>query len=345
MTSPDVRLKIDGREFGGWKRISIRRGLEQLAATFELTVTERWAGQDVVRPIVPGVTCTLLVNGSPIINGYVDDIGIDYDDKSHGVIVSGRDKTGDLIDCSAPSTQFSGRTIAEVATDLCKPFGVGVKVATDIGGPFSRLKNNEGDSVFETLEPAARVRAILLLSDGLGNLVLARAGTQRIKEVLELGRNVLRASGSSSHRDRFSRYQVKGQMAGTDEWNAEDAAHPFGTATDNAIKRHRPLTVLAEEQVDETSAKERAEWERNVRYGRSRRISYTVKGWHHSGDLWQPGFMVPVRDKFLGVSDDRLISGVDLLLDDKGFNTKLDLLPRQSFERMELPEPGEDEAW
>lgn len=345
MNSPDVRLKIDGREFGGWKRITIRRGLEQLAATFELSVTERWAGQDVVRPIAPGSACTVLVSGTPVIIGYVDDVGIDYGDKSHTVTVSGRDKTGDLIDCSAPSTQFSGRTLAQVATDLCKPFGVGVKVATDIGGEFSRLKNNEGDSIFDTLEPAARIRAVLLLSDGLGNLVLSRTGTQRISDALELGRNVFKANGNFSHRDRFSSYQVKGQMAGTDEWNTEDAAHPLGTASDKAIKRHRPLTLLAEEQVDESSAKERAQWERNVRYGRSRRITYTVKGWHHSRGLWQPGFMVPVKDSFLGVNDDRLISGVSLTLDEGGFNSRLDVLPREAFERIELPEPGENEAW
>ena len=111
------------------------------------------------------------------------------------------------------------------------------------------------------------------------------------------------------------------------------------------VTRHRPLTVLAEEQIDQVSAQERAQWERNVRYGRSRRISYTVKGWYHSGGLWQPGYLVPVRDKYLGVNGDRLISGVNLLLDESGFSTKLDLLPRQAFERFELPEPGEDETW
>ncbi len=345
MSNPDMRLKVDGTIYGGWKQITVRRSLEQLAASFELVVSERWAGQDTVRPIRPGAACTLLVNNSPVIVGYVDDVNIEYGDKQHQVAVSGYDKTGDLVGCSAPSTQFSGRTLAQVATDLCKPFGIGVKVNTDIGGQFSRLKNNEGDSVFETLESAARIRAVLLLSDGLGNLVLSRAGTQRISEALELGKNIYRASGKNSHRDRFSRYEVKGQMAGSDEWYAEDAAHPLGTSVDKAISRHRPLTVLAEEQVDKSSAQKRAEWERNVRYGRSRRVTYTVKSWFHSSGLWQPGFMVPVRDSYLGINGDRLIAGVDLVLDDEGFSARLDILPRQAFELIELPEPGEDETW
>ena len=345
MSNPDVRLQVGGTIYGGWQRISIRRGMEQLAATFELGVTERWAGQDTVRPITPGAACEVLVDGAAVIKGYVDDVAVEYDEQTHDVSVSGRDRTGDLIDCSAPSTQFSGRTLAQVAAELCAPFGIGVKTATATGGQFSRLKNNEGDTVFETLEAAARVRAVLLLSDGLGNLVLTRTGTERVGTVLELGVNVLRCSGQFSHRDRFSRYQVKGQQSGSDDWYGEDAAHPLGTATDGEIARHRPLTVLAEENIDTAAASERAQWERNVRYGRSRRIGYTVAGWSHSGGLWRPNALVTVRDPFLSVSAERLITGVELTLDGNGFSTRLELMPSQAFDRVELPEPGEDSSW
>ncbi len=55
--------------------------------------------------------------------------------------------------------------------------------------------------------------------------------------------------------------------------------------------------------------------------------------------------MVPVRDSYLGINGDRLIAGVDLVLDDEGFSARLDILPRQAFELIELPEPGEDETW
>jgi prophage tail gpP-like protein len=186
---------------------------------------------------------------------------------------------------------------------------------------------------------------VLLLSDGLGNLVMTRASTSRITTVLELGTNIFRANGTASHRDRFSQYQVKGQQSGSDDWYGEDAAHPLGSATDGDITRHRPLTVLAEEQIDSASAKERAEWERNVRYGRSRRISYTVHGWYHADGLWQPNVLVDVRDPFLSLTGTRLVAGVGLTLDEDGFTTTLELLPRQAFDRIELPEPGEDATW
>ena len=51
---PEVILTVGGRQYGGWKSVDIRRGIEQIAGSFELSVTERWAGQDQMRPIRQG---------------------------------------------------------------------------------------------------------------------------------------------------------------------------------------------------------------------------------------------------------------------------------------------------
>lgn len=341
MSNPDVRLMVDGSLYGGWREISIRRSMEYLCAAFDLTLTDRWAGTSTARPIRPGAACTVLVNGTPIIAGYVDDANPRYTDRRHGITVSGRDLTGDLLDCSAPSTQFSGRTLAQVATALCKPYGIAVQARTDVGAAFTTFKNNEGDTVYETLEQAARIRAVLLLSDGLGNLILDRAGTDRLSTVLATGRNILECEARYTHRDRYSRYTVKGQTAGTDDWYGEDAAQPMATASDPAITRYRPLTVLAEDPVDKAAAAKRAEWERNVRYGRSRRLNYTVPGWSHAAGLWEPNHLVRVRDAYLGLDGYRLIASVNLTLNRDGFRAVLGLVPRETFELIALPEPEE----
>lgn len=176
MARPDVRLEIAGQLYGGWTSITIHRGLDQVAGSFDLTVTERWPGSDIPKPVKPGQACRVLVDGAPVVTGYVDDVRPSYDDKSHTVSVSGRDKTADLVDCSAPSTQWAGRSLPQIAAELCRPFGISVRTECDCSAPFQRLKNNEGDSVFQTLEAAARVRAVMLVTDGSGALVLTRAG-------------------------------------------------------------------------------------------------------------------------------------------------------------------------
>lgn len=344
MPNHEVRLKVDGMLYGGWTSITITRSMEQVAGSFELAVSERWAGQDVVRPIRPGMTCSVLVDGAPVITGHVDDVSVDYDARSHTVTVSGRDATGDMVDCSAPSIQFSGRTLPGVARELCAPYGIGVKVEASCAAEFQRLKNNEGDSVYETLEAAARVRAVLLLSDGLGNLVLSRVSSSRVPTPLVLGSNILSCSARFSGRDRYSIYTVKGQSSGSDDWYGESAAQPAGQARDKGVGRHRPLTVLAEEQIDPAAAAERAQWERNVRYGRGRTMTITVRGWSHAGGLWTPNRLVTVRDAFIGVDQTLLISGVTLSLSDQGELAELTVCPPEAFALLALPEPDEDEG-
>jgi prophage tail gpP-like protein len=161
---------------------------------------------------------------------------------------------------------------------------------------------------------------------------------------LVLGKNVLKASGRFSWRDRYSTYTVKGQTNGTDDWFGEQAAQPVGTATDTAITRHRPLTLLAEEQADTATAQTRAEWERNVRSGRSRSVTYTVQGWTHSGGLWQLNRIVTVQDDYLGISQDLLLSGVTFRLGEGGTLADLTVCPPETFSRTPMPEPENEEG-
>lgn len=130
-----VELRVNGAFYGGWKTIRIERGIEQIAGTFELSVTDRWAEQSAVRQINPGQPCEVRIDEAVVITGYVDTVAPQYDKQQHTITVSGRDKTGDLVDCSAihKSGQWSGRKLDQIAADLCQPFGITVFRNTDVG--------------------------------------------------------------------------------------------------------------------------------------------------------------------------------------------------------------------
>jgi prophage tail gpP-like protein len=342
---PDVRLKVDGRLYGGWQDIRIQRSIEQIAGQFQLSITERWSGQDTPRPIRPGAACEVLIDGAQAITGYVDDVNISYDASSHAVSVSGRDASGDLVDCSTPiGSGLIGQTLLSAAQRLCAPFCISVTADVDVGGPFSQLLPNPGDSVFTTLDSGARVRAVLLIPDGNGNLLITRASNERIPAMLLLGENVLSASASFSHKDRFRDYTVVGQQAAKEaELFGPSAFHLVGTATDELIDRYRPLIVSSGDLSGNADATQRADWERNVRFGRSQPLQYTVQGWHYEpGKLWPINRLVSVRDEFLGIDADRLITGVLYTLDDNGFRTELTLMPREAFDLIPLPEKGDN---
>ena len=227
---------------------------------------------------------------------------------------------------------------------MCAPFGISVSTETDTGAPFRRFRIEEGESVFEALDRACRFRAVLLLSDGRGGLILGSRLRMRGRSAtrLERGVNILAASGTASWLGRFSEYTLLGQQAGNDDLSAEEVAHVEATARDIGVSRHRPLTIIGEQSQDPDEAKARIDWEANVRAARARSAAITVQGWREvpDGALWAPGVLVPVSDDWLGIDQELLVSRVSQSLSSAGTVTQLDLVPRDAFAQRAEPEPS-----
>ncbi|MEF3074133.1 contractile injection system protein, VgrG/Pvc8 family [Methylobacter sp. Wu1] len=333
-----VQLTVNGKIYAGWEAVRIERGIEQLAGTFELTVSDRWADIEPAKRIPRGAACTVALGGRTVITGFVDTVATRFDAQSHTVTVQGRDKSADLVDCSAihKSGQWSGKKLEQIAADLLAPFGIGLKAQTDTGAPFAVFSLQEGESVFETLERAARMRAVLLMSDGLGHLVITRAGTNRAPAPLVEGQNIYKAEGEFDQKDRYSDYIVKGQKTGDDHQFGEPVAQQSARIQDASIARYRPLIVLAEDQDATATLAQRAEWERNVRAGRSTRAGVTVLGWDVDGTLWEPNTLTRLQSPLLGADLDLLISALTYVQDESGTLTELQLAPPQAFDLIPL---------
>lgn len=332
-----VEIKVGSAIYGGWKSCRIERGIEQIAGSFELGVSERWPGQDSPRQIRRGQACQVLADGDTVITGWVDDTFPAYTEQTHDFRVSGRDSTGDLVDCSAihKTGQWAKARLDQIVRDICKPFNIPIKVDAEIGKAFG-WSIQEGETAFECIERACRMCAVLPVSDGKGGLVLTRAATGKPVAELVEGKNILLASAEFGTKERHSLYIVKGQDRGSDDNQntPETHAQVKGEATDSAITRYRPLIVLAESHGPHATYKQRAEWERNVRRGRSSRVNVTVQGWRNvSGQIWQPNTMVHLTSPWLGVDDDLLIVSVAFSLDDQsGTRTELRLASREAFD-------------
>lgn len=341
-----VELYVNGMTYGGWKRARVQRGIEQIAGQFELAVSERWPGQPRRWKVHVGDPCEVRVDGETVITGFVDDVGMNYDASAHEVSFRGRDATGLLVDCSAPTKQWLvGLTLEQIAKEVCKPYGVGVVVNTDIRGAFEpRTGNHEGESVFELLTGYAKRKGVLLVSDGKGNLVITRAGAERVPTELVSGRNILRAELQASILEWYRTYKVKAPDGDGSEYGS-----PMATATDsNNPRPERNLTVVTSEFGDLASLKKRADWEAHARAAQAFRMTVTVQGWKHAGGVWTPNTRVTVRDEVLGVgtggedavAGDLLIAGVTLMLDEQGTRTELVLAIPQAFDLLPIPKDG-----
>ena len=342
MSEAPIALVIEGARYGGWKTVSVVRSIESISGEFELTVSERYPSQIEQRRIRLGDECEIELEGEIVLTGYVDRVSPSHDAQSHGIGISGRDKTGDLVDCSAVHKpgEGGGLSLETIAAVLCEPFGIEVRADVSTGKTFERFRLQESETVFAAIERMARHRAVLAISDGLGGLVFTRAGEGTPATTpLVLGQNILAGSGTYSDRDRYNVYTVKGQRFGTDEVNSEAAASPVGRATDPQIKRFRPLTMIAEAQGDGLSLTDRARWEANRRAAIAQRPVVVVQGWSGSdGVLWRPNTIARVVDDWLEIDREMLITTVTYRDDENGIRCEIALARPEAFDLVALPE-------
>lgn len=345
----EFALLVGGKRYTGWKSISITDSLEQLAATFVFDYADRWSYQARPWPISAGAQCTVLYGGERVIVGWVDDAPSSYDATDYSQSVAGRSRTGDLVDCSAVHPgEWVEQRLDQIARDLCKPFGIDVSVACDLGAAFPKFGLEQGETVHEALERAARMRGVRLASTPAGDLLITRVGARRSSTVIERGVNVLSAVRTWSVGDRFHRYTVLGQSQGSDEWSGEAAAQLKAEATDDGARRARTLVLLAEGQepnLDELT--KRATWERNVRAGRAMRLRYRLAGWESAEGIWRANTLVRVVDSWFGVDRELVIAGVQFEKNDQGDTTTLELVEPKALSVEPLPPERQstEEEW
>lgn len=357
-----AELSIGRNRFEGWTSVSVTHSIEQAASSFDLSLTDRWSVNQQPRQIRGGDACSLALLGQPLINGYIDAPRPGYDAQARRLSVSGRAKTCDLIDCSAPMEggQYKNQSLAQLANAFCAPFGIEVvntvaDANTSLGGNWQL---EPGETGFESLERAARFCRCLLTCDPAGRLVITRAGTQVLPIHLRHGEQIVEADGDFDQRDRFSEYVVKGDTAsGGADWDSQDGeavTQSVGRATDDGVRRYRPMVLVGEDNLDNHKAGLRANWEMRRRRARSEKISITVRDWNMEGSsqLWPINYQVRVTDPWLGL-DSRLllITAVNFTRNDQGTRTKLSLMPREGFEVEPMsPKPAkkkatEEESW
>lgn len=341
----ELKLHLDGKAFTRWVSARVTRSMQQLAGDFELVVGGAWVEGGLRPSSAAGKTCEIHIAGVRVQTGIIDSAPANFDATSHGLRLEGRDRTSDLVDCSAPAVQWIGRTLADVARDLCKPFDIKVIDRAGLKTPFKTYKPHDGDSIFAALDQGARYRGVLLLSDVEGNLIIDRVGSVTAADTLELGKNIISGSGGRDLRECFSAYTVKGQKRGSDP---AATAQVTATITDRQlITRHRPLTLVCDGPVTAGAARTRAKWEASVRAGRAQAITYKVKGWQQStGALWEPNQKVQVIDPYNDINEKRLITDVTYSLDDQsGEVAEITVMPPAAFAKLAEPEPEKEDDY
>lgn len=325
-----VELKIDGLKYEGWQQVTINRSIEALAGRFNLELVD----QDPI-PVPRSGAIELLLYGETIITGYTDAIKYDVSGDRYTLSVDGRDKTMDLVDCSAlvSSQEILNASLQQIIDESIKPFGISAIYNQNPTEKFKKFSFQE-ESGYEAIERATRLRGVLATADALGNIVVQNYGASRATDALVMGENILYATSSFDDTNRFSEYLVYGQQPGDDNNTGTATTGSKGSARDLGITRYRPKIIIAEGAVDNATAQKRAEWESTIRAARGVGFDIGVQGWQQSDErLWRENTLVRCRIPQHGVDSDLLIKEVSFSLDpESGEKTRLVCVRPDAYE-------------
>ena len=368
-----VTLKVNGQALSSWTSVRIVRQLKEICGSFELEYLDE--GRDVetltyetnaatFAPLEPGSKVELSIDAEIVLVGWIDKVKLKQNATELHASVSGRDICGDLVDCSAAPTgpaEYASIDLARLALQICKPFGIGVQVQTDIGAPFVKLALSPHEKAMPTIEKAARQRSVLITSDGVANLVLTTAGSSRGPDQIMVGYNVVESDFDVDYTHRFSDIYVKGQTARANGNHvgavapmtpdtAPGVEAPDGTATsketagivmtghaqDPEIKRYRPDVRMVRTQSGSSSVQEQAEWHVRVDRGMATKINYTVLDWRAGQDdaLWLPNQLTATYDPYAEIDADMLIEGVEYHYSAAGARTVLHMVAPGAYDRI-----------
>ena len=331
----DVKLLIDDKAFEGWKAVRVRRSLEEVAASFELDLTDRSPPDLSVRKITMFAGCRLQMDGEVLLSGIVDEVAPNVDGNTVSLKVTGRSLTGQIDDCACifAKGSLNGLTLAQIAKRVADPFGVPVVDLALANARFDRVQIEEGETVFELLERLARQRAVFLTDNADGALVIRRR-SMVLQGTIEEGGNMLSGGAVLNGRDQYSNYHVKGQAEGSDRTGPKSSAGSAGRAVDASVPIHRPMVILSERQGAQASFGERAEFEAALRRARARRWTLSVDGWRRpDGAFWQVAEEVEVTSVNLGLEAEKLlVVEADYSFSEQGELTELTVAPPEGYD-------------
>jgi len=340
-----IAVIVNGVAYEGWLQSEVDRNLEALCGTFSIPIS-----------LVPGKppaikrqdSVQIKIGDTVVLTGYVLAAEPFYRRGDCGMRITGRSRAGDLVRCSAiyKGGQWRSAKIDRIIKDIVQPFGLDVKVDTDIGAVVQDFKLGHGESALDAVARAARLRGVLVTSDDAGRVLLTKAGTKRFKGSIVRGQNVIAMEGIGSDEERHSEYIAYGQS--TDLTMDFDQARGLkASAKDDEITRYLPLVINADGNTTQAELTTLVKHTVRVRRGHSMGFRYQVEGWTFEGEPWPLNQRVAIYDDVAGLDGaEWLICGVKQTCDLKeGDVTDLTVRPVEAYDTAPLKTKVKRHNW
>ncbi len=349
-----MKLEVNSIEYTNFTSATAEIRLDTLSNSFSFEAVESL-------PFKGGEPCRVIVDNEPVVTGYIETVAGDYDAGSHSLFVSGRDKTGDLVDSTLDAMDDIKLTsLKSIIEQVITALELNITVL-DFASPEDFNESEDiatpeaGQNAFEFIETLARNRHVLLTSDSDGNIIIeqtANVGTSgTLQNILGASDNNIKSASFSY--DRTGRYNVYRFRSMLDEVALNNAGtvgiativNQNGSIIDTEIRVGRQLSLIAESSMSDDGCVDRAIWEANIRKARGQMYSAVVQGYRTKpgGLLWSPNSSVVVVDNFANIDATMLINSVRFNMDvDGGRTTEIQCIERNAYS-LTLEEPVSQE--
>lgn len=366
MAGDDVTVVANGMAYAGWKSVTIQQDFDAASGECTLIISEQ-PGNPL--PLNLNDDVQVILGSTPAITGYVYKISGRHGWGDHDITLTIRDQTQSFIDSTVgPKCEFKPPIkLKQVLDGTLQKMGLSHIKVIDKANPEVYRQGGEvpvaavDDTGHGWADKWTSKRQVVLNTDGKGNLVIDRNRQQRGPGMLFKGpedspfNNVLEATFENSLEGRHATTAAAGQKSTNDldYWEqrpkgdqpaqANPLSKNWGIAQDTSVRPDRKFHFRGRKGLEGKSPEQAAKWRSNL--ARSRNLSYeaTVQGFEMApGQLWWPGFVIPVFDYHFQISDEMFIKGVEFSKDwDGGAKTKIKCTVKDAFSESGAAAPGQ----
>jgi len=304
----ELALLIDGNRYTQWLSYECDAQLETPASAWSAAVRL----EDAARPagLLAWSWVEVLVGGTTVLSGRIDEIKTRYDRSHVTVTLRGRDQAALLLDASAKlSWGFSKTTMTQLLSTVAAAAGMTKTPATTDTGTFG-CKAEPGESMWEFLSRVVERRGLRIWVAPDGTLHVGQYSTSGAPVAVlqrRLGspafmNNILGGAVTRSTLEVVSKVTVLGS------WDHDtDTAGVTGVATNPEAPFTRELILVAGDVETSAEAELQAAEELSRRRARELVCRYTVVG--HGDPAWAPNTLVALVDEREDLDELMLITG------------------------------------
>lgn len=323
-------ISVGGTSYTAFEEISVTAAFDEAARSFSATIAAELGPQATKAVFAAQTPVTIRANDDLLLVGYVDKYSPSLTATSATIKISGRSKSQDAIDSSA--NHKTGRVEKKNPVEIAKEVADGIDVEIETDQPLEKVDAYQltpGETLFRCFEKLARRQGCTVTGTAAGGMKATKAGTKRHARGIYEGRNLKAGDADHDTTNRHSSYTIRGQRA---EGHGKGALEIEAKTKDSGINRHRPVIVIATDDITEKDAKKRVENRRDRAAGEGLTATITVQGVRdEAGKVWEPGHLVWVESPFLALAQDMLIKSASYSQGADGTLTRLSLCDPRAF--------------